>query len=164
LFHLSGTIFPFQTRLNLTVVQEYLRDLEREEEEKKKIQKEELKKVERKHRDEFHGLLDEHIATGELTAKTIWRDYLMKVKDLPVYSAIASNSSGATPKDLFEDAVEDLKKRDHELKSQIKDVLKLRKVNLSAGSTFDEFKVSISEDIGFPLIPDVRLKVCRSLS
>jgi pre-mRNA-processing factor 40 len=87
-----------------------------------------------------------------------------QVKDLPVYSAIASNSSGATPKDLFEDAVEDLKKRDHELKSQIKDVLKLRKVNLSAGSTFDEFKVSISEDIGFPLIPDVRLKVCRSLS
>ncbi|ANM63695.1 pre-mRNA-processing protein 40B [Arabidopsis thaliana] len=143
----------------LEIFQEYLRDLEREEEEKKKIQKEELKKVERKHRDEFHGLLDEHIATGELTAKTIWRDYLMKVKDLPVYSAIASNSSGATPKDLFEDAVEDLKKRDHELKSQIKDVLKLRKVNLSAGSTFDEFKVSISEDIGFPLIPDVRLKL-----
>jgi pre-mRNA-processing factor 40 len=35
----------------------------------------------------------------------------------------------------------------------------LRKVNLSAGSTFDEFKVSISEDIGFPLIPDVRLKL-----
>lgn len=34
-----------------------------------------------------------------------------QVKDLPVYSAIASNSSGATPKDLFEDAVEDLKKR-----------------------------------------------------
>ncbi|CAE6226708.1 unnamed protein product [Arabidopsis arenosa] len=56
----------------LEIFQEYLRDLEREEEEKKKIQ---------------------------------------KVKDLPVYSAIASNSSGATPKDLFEDAVEDLKKR-----------------------------------------------------
>ncbi|CAL9221499.1 unnamed protein product [Arabidopsis halleri] len=143
----------------LEIFQEYLRDLEREEEEKKKIQKEELKKAERKHRDEFRGLIDEHIATGELTAKTVWRDYLMKVKDLPVYSAIASNSSGATPKDLFEDAVEDLKKRYHELKSQIKDVLKLRKVNLSAGSAFDEFKVSISEDIGFPPIPDVRLKV-----
>ncbi|CAL9242476.1 unnamed protein product [Arabidopsis halleri] len=95
----------------LEIFQEYLRDLEREEEEKKKIQKEELKKAERKHRDEFRGLIEEHIATGELTAKTIWRDYLMKVKDLPVYSAIASNSSGATPKDLFEDAVEDLKKR-----------------------------------------------------
>ncbi|CAH8328868.1 unnamed protein product [Eruca vesicaria subsp. sativa] len=143
----------------LEIFQEYLRDLEREEEEKKKIQKEELKKAERKHRDEFRCLIDEHIATGELTAKTSWRDYLTKVKDLPVYLAIASNSSGATPKDLFEDAVEDLKRKYQELKSQIKDVLKLRKVTLSAGSTFDEFKVSVSEGIGSPSIPDVKLKL-----
>ncbi|XP_018493599.1 pre-mRNA-processing protein 40B isoform X2 [Raphanus sativus] len=143
----------------LQIFQEYLRDLEREEEERKKIQKEEIKKAERKHRDEFRGLIDEHIATGDLTAKTSWRDYLMKVKDLPVYLAIASNSTGATPKDLFEDAVEDLKRKYHELKSQIKDVLKVRKVTLSAGSTFDEFKVSVSEGIGFPSIPDVKLKL-----
>lgn len=38
------------------------------------------KKAERKHRDEFRGLIDEHIATGDLTAKTNWRDYLIKVK------------------------------------------------------------------------------------
>lgn len=143
----------------LQIFQEYLRDLEREEEERKKIQKEELKKAERKHRDEFRGLIDEHIATGDLTAKTNWRDYLIKVKDLPVYLAIASNSSGATPKDLFEDAVEDLKRKYHELKSQIKDVLKLRKVTLSTASTFDEFKVSVSEGIGSPSIPDVKLKL-----
>uniref|UniRef100_A0A1J3JQF4 Pre-mRNA-processing protein 40B n=1 Tax=Noccaea caerulescens TaxID=107243 RepID=A0A1J3JQF4_NOCCA len=143
----------------LEIFQEYLRDLEREEEEKKKIQKEELKKAERKHRDEFRGLLDEHTATGELTAKTSWRDYLMKVRDLPVYLAIASNSSGATPKDLFEDAVEDLKRKYHELKSQIKDILKLRKVTLSAGSKFDEFKVSISKSNDLPPIPDVKLKL-----
>ncbi|KFK39294.1 hypothetical protein AALP_AA3G226000 [Arabis alpina] len=127
----------------LGIFQVYLRNLEREEEDRKKIQKEELKKAERKHRDDFRGLIDEHIATGELTAKTSWRDYLMKVRDIPVYSAIASNSSGATPKELFEDDVEDLK----------------RKVALSAGSTFDEFKVSISEAIGSPPIPDVKLKL-----
>ncbi|CAN8258741.1 unnamed protein product [Cochlearia groenlandica] len=143
----------------LEIFQEYLRDLEREEEERKKIQKEELKKAERKHRDEFRGLIDEHIATGELTAKTSWHDYIVKVTDLPVYSAIASNSSGATPKDLFEDAVEDLQRKHHELKSQIKDILKLRKVTLSAGSTFDEFKVSVSEGTGCPPISDVNLKV-----
>ncbi|XP_023641729.1 pre-mRNA-processing protein 40B isoform X2 [Capsella rubella] len=143
----------------LEIFQEYLRDLEREEEERQKIQKEELKKAERKHRDEFRGLIDEHIATGELTAKTSWRDYLMKVRDLPVYSAITSNSSGATPKDLFEDALEDLKRKYHDLKSQIKDVLKFRKVTLYGGSTFDEFKVSISEDISVSSISDVKLKV-----
>ncbi|KAL1197667.1 Pre-mRNA-processing protein 40B [Cardamine amara subsp. amara] len=143
----------------LEIFQEYLRDLEREEEERKKIQKEELKKAERKHRDEFRGLIDEHIATGELTAKTSWRDYLTKVRDLPVYLAIASNSSGATPKDLFDDAVEDLKRKYHELKSQIKDVLKLRKVTVSSGSTFDEFKVSISEGISSSPTPDHKLKL-----
>ncbi|KAH0851919.1 hypothetical protein HID58_094388 [Brassica napus] len=143
----------------LEIFQEYLRDLEREEEERKKIQKEELKKAERKHRDEFRGLIDEHIATGELTAQSSWRDYLVKVKDLPVYLAIASNSSGATPKELFEDAAEDLKRKHHELKSQIKDVLKLRKVTLSTGSTFDEFKVSVSEGISSPSIPDFKLKL-----
>lgn len=38
-------------------------------------------------------------------------DSASQVRDLPVYSAIASNSSGATPKDLFEDTVEDLKRK-----------------------------------------------------
>lgn len=38
-------------------------------------------------------------------------DSASQVRDLPAYLAIASNSSGATPKDLFEDAVEDLKRK-----------------------------------------------------
>lgn len=32
-------------------------------------------------------------------------------------------------------------------------------VTLSTASTFDEFKVSVSEGIGSPSIPDVKLKV-----
>lgn len=38
-------------------------------------------------------------------------DSKSQVRDLPVYSAITLNSSGATPKDLFEDALEDLKRK-----------------------------------------------------
>jgi len=33
------------------------------------------------------------------------------VKDLPQYQAIASNISGSTPKELFEDVAEELEKR-----------------------------------------------------
>ena len=33
-------------------------------------------------------------------------------------------------------------------------------VTLSSGSTFDEFRVSVSEGIGSPSIPDFKLKVC----
>ncbi|KAF2320867.1 hypothetical protein GH714_031427 [Hevea brasiliensis] len=74
----------------LDIFQDYLRDLEKEEEEQRKIQKEELRKTERKNRDEFRKLLEEHVAAGSLTAKTHWRDYYLKVKDLPAYLAVAS--------------------------------------------------------------------------
>lgn len=41
--------------------------------------KEQLRRVERKNRDEFRKLMEEHVADGTLTAKTYWRDYCMKV-------------------------------------------------------------------------------------
>lgn len=85
--------------------QEYIRDLEKEEEEQRKLQmvpfmgiilfffslidfltflifnliQEEQRKVERKNRDEFRKLMEEHVASGILTAKTLWRDYCSKV-------------------------------------------------------------------------------------
>lgn len=40
---------------------------------------EQLRKAERKNREEFRKLMDEHVATGILTAKTYWRDYYMEV-------------------------------------------------------------------------------------
>uniref|UniRef100_A0A2N9IY25 FF domain-containing protein n=1 Tax=Fagus sylvatica TaxID=28930 RepID=A0A2N9IY25_FAGSY len=95
----------------LDVFLEYIRDLEREEEERKKIQKEELRKMERKNRDEFRKLMEEHVTAGTLTAKTHWRDYCMKVKDLPTYLAVASNTSGSTAKELFQDVLEELEKQ-----------------------------------------------------
>ncbi|RVX22390.1 Pre-mRNA-processing protein 40B [Vitis vinifera] len=66
----------------LEIFQEYIRDLEREEEEQRKIQKEQLRRAERKNRDEFRKLMEEHVAAGTLTAKTHWRDYCMKVANL----------------------------------------------------------------------------------
>ncbi|RWV94085.1 hypothetical protein GW17_00043414, partial [Ensete ventricosum] len=120
----------------LEIFQEYVRDLEREEEEQRKMQKvhqiltifvifvfyiiftlgfmniqEQLRRVERKNRDEFRKLMEEHVAAGVLTAKTHWRDYFTQVKDLSPYLAISSNTSGATPKDLFEDVTEELEKQ-----------------------------------------------------
>ena len=80
--------------------QEYIRDLEKKEEEQRRIQKvhfsklidlgfiikmlflmiqEQLRRAERKNRDEFRKLLEEHAAAGTLTARTHWRDYCLKV-------------------------------------------------------------------------------------
>ncbi|KAJ8764740.1 hypothetical protein K2173_009128 [Erythroxylum novogranatense] len=143
----------------LEIFQDYLRDLEKEEEEQRKIQKEELRKLERKNRDEFRKMMEGHVADGTLTANTHWRDYYTKVKDLPAYLDVASNTSGSTPKDLFEDVAEELDKQYHDDKARIKDAVKLRKVSLTSTWTLDDFKAAIADDIRSPPISIVNLKM-----
>ncbi|KAE8008160.1 hypothetical protein FH972_004700 [Carpinus fangiana] len=143
----------------LDIFLEYVRDLEKEEEERRKIQKEELRKVERKNRDEFRKLMEEHVTAGILTAKTHWRDYGVKIKDLPAYLAVASNTSGSTPKELFEDVLEELEKLYHEDKTRIKDAVKLGKILLSSTWTFEDFKGAISKDFNSIPVSDVNLKL-----
>lgn len=63
----------------LDIFQEYIRDLEKEDEEQRKLQKEQLRRAERKNRDAFRKMIEEHIAAGMLTAKTYWRDYWQMV-------------------------------------------------------------------------------------
>ncbi|KAH9655516.1 pre-mRNA-processing protein 40A [Citrus sinensis] len=143
----------------LEIFKEYIIDLEKEEEEQRKIQKEVLRRAERKNRDEFRKLLEGDVASGTLTAKTHWRDYCMKVKDLHAYMAVASNTSGSTPKDLFEDVAEELQKQYQEDKTRIKDAVKLKKISLSSTWTFEDFKASILEDVTSPPISDVNIKL-----
>ncbi|XP_012459513.1 pre-mRNA-processing protein 40A [Gossypium raimondii] len=143
----------------LEIFQEYIRDLEKEEEEQRRIQKEELRKTERKNRDEFRKLVEGHVAAGTLTAKTHWRDYCMMVKDSPPFLAVASNTSGPTPKDLFEDVAEELQKQYDDDKARVKDAVKLRKICLASTWTLEDLKAAILEDISSPPISDVNLKL-----
>lgn len=143
----------------LKIFQEYVGDLEKEEEEQRRIQKEEVRKSERRNRDEFRKLLDGHVADGTLTAKTKWFDYHAKVKDLPAYVAISSNTSGSTPKELFEDVVEELKKQYQEDRTRIKDAVKSEKVALSSSWTFEEFKAAIANEISSAEVSEHNLKI-----
>ncbi|KAK3011939.1 hypothetical protein RJ639_010517 [Escallonia herrerae] len=143
----------------LEIFQEYVRDLEKEEEEERKLRMEESRKTERKNRDEFRKLMEGHVASGTLTAKTHWRDYCMKVKDLPAYLAVSSNTSGATAKDLFEDVVEELEKQFLEDKAWIKDAVRLGKITLASSWTLEDFKASILEDISSPPVSEFNLKL-----
>lgn len=143
----------------LLIFQEYILDLEKEEEEKKKMQKEQLRRAERKNRDAFRNLMEEHVVDGILMAKTYWRDYCLKVKDLPQYLAVASNTSGSTPKDLFEDVAEELEKQYYEDKTRIKDAMKSGKITMVSTWTVEDFKAAISEDVGSSSISDINLKL-----
>jgi pre-mRNA-processing factor 40 len=139
--------------------EEYILDLEKEEEELKRVEKEHVRRAERKNRDAFRTLLEEHVAAGILTAKTYWLDYCIELKDLPQYQAVASNTSGSTPKDLFEDVTEELEKQYHEDKSYVKDAMKSRKISMVSSWLFEDFKSAISEDLSTQQISDINLKL-----
>ncbi|KAL5558702.1 hypothetical protein UlMin_034913, partial [Ulmus minor] len=120
---------------------------------------EQVRRMERKNRDEFRKLMEEHVADGTLSAKSHWRDYCLKVKDLPQYQAVASNTSGSTPKDLFDDVYEGLENLYHEDKGRVKDALKSGKVTIGSTLAFDDFKEAILEDLGSPSVSDFNLKL-----
>ncbi|GAB4839275.1 hypothetical protein Ancab_028802 [Ancistrocladus abbreviatus] len=143
----------------LEIFQDYIRDLEKEEEEQKKAQKEQLRRVERKNRDEFRKMLEADITAGVLTAKTHWREYCAKVKGSAPYDAVAHNTSGSTPKELFEDVAEELKNQYDDDKTRIKDAMKLCKITMTSTWTLEDFKASISSEVGSPSISDVNLKL-----
>ena len=43
---------------------------------------EQLRRQERKNRDEFRKMMEEHVADGTLNAKTYWRDYCSQVIEI----------------------------------------------------------------------------------
>ncbi|XVF67412.1 hypothetical protein PTKIN_Ptkin10aG0119000 [Pterospermum kingtungense] len=137
----------------LEIFQEYIRDLEKEEEDQRKIQKSAKIVI------EFRKLMEEHVASGILTAETYWRDYCMMVKDSPRFLAVASNTSGSTPKDLFEDVAEELQKQYHDDKVRVKDAVKLRKISLASTWTLEDLRAAIVEDVSSTPISDVNLKL-----
>ncbi|KAL2529485.1 Pre-mRNA-proCES [Forsythia ovata] len=123
------------------------------------IFQEQLRRAERKNRDEFRKMMEDHIASGTLTAKTHWLDYCKKVKDSEAYQAVASNTSGSTPKDLFEDVVDELEKKYDDDKARVKDELKLEKITVASTWTIEDFKSSIKPSSDSFSISDINLQL-----
>ncbi|XP_006644254.2 pre-mRNA-processing protein 40A isoform X2 [Oryza brachyantha] len=143
----------------LEIFQEYIRDLEKEEEEHKRIHKEKIRRQERKNRDEFRKMLEEHAAEGMLNAKTRWRDYCAQVKDSHVYMAVASNTSGSMPKELFEDVMEEVEKQYQDDKARIKEAVKSGKIPMVASWTLEDFQTAVMEDDTFKGITNINMKL-----
>lgn len=143
----------------LEVFQEYVQDLESQEEEERRSKKDQLRRKEHKNRDEFRKLIEKHRSSGELTAKTNWSDYFLRIKDYPAYQEAASNTSGLTPKELFEDVLEELEKQYHMDRARIKDAMKTMKITVTSTSTFDKFKSDIAEAGDFAMIYESNLKL-----
>ncbi|EPS71108.1 hypothetical protein M569_03648, partial [Genlisea aurea] len=141
------------------IFQEYIRDLELEEEEQRKLRMDEIRKAERRNRDEFRKLMEEHIASGIISVDSHWRDYAMKVKDSPAYNSVSLNTSGPTAKDLFEDVIDDLEKQYMEDKASIEEGMRNHKISLSTSWSLEDFKHALSEHMSLKQIADSNLKL-----
>ncbi|PHT32852.1 hypothetical protein CQW23_29189 [Capsicum baccatum] len=138
-----------------------------EEEEQRKLRMEELRKDERKNRDEFRKLMEEHVA--------------MNIKKFSAYLAVSSNASRSIANDLFIDVMDELEKQVHDYqtdrgvsglhglkcssqpdpgsgrdmivdrvvylddKSQIKDAVRMAEIGLTSAWTLDDFKFVFKE-------------------
>jgi pre-mRNA-processing factor 40 len=143
----------------LNIFQEYIRHLEKEEEEQKRIQKEQVRRQERKNRDAFRKMLEEHVTDGTITAKTRWRDYCSQIKDSQAYLAVASNTSGSTPKELFDDVIEELDKQYLDDKTRVKEVVKSGKIPMTTSWKLEEFQTAILDDDALKGISTINIKL-----
>ncbi|KAL6838755.1 hypothetical protein ACP4OV_031469 [Aristida adscensionis] len=139
--------------------QEYIRYLRKQEEEKKQIQEEQTRRQERKNRDEFRKMLEEHVAIGTLNANTRWLDYRTQIKGSHAYLAVALNTSGSTPKELFDDVMDELEKQFQGGKSQITEAVKSRKIPITTSWTLDQFQTSVLEDNALKGISTINIKL-----
>ncbi|ONM41742.1 Pre-mRNA-processing protein 40A [Zea mays] len=104
-------------------------------------------------------MLEEHVADGTLNARTRWRDYCAQIKDSQSYLAVASNTSGSTPKELFDDVIEELGKQYQEDKIQIKEVVKSGKIPMTTSWTLEEFQTATLEDDALKGISTINIKL-----
>lgn len=129
----------------LIVFEDYIRGLEREEDEEKEREKKRIKRQQRKNRDAFLALLDTLHEEGKLTSMSLWVElYPIISADLRFSAMLGQN--GSTPLDLFKFYVENLKARFHDEKKIIKEILKEKDFIVEAQTSFEDFATIVCED------------------
>jgi len=93
----------------LEVFEDYIRDLEKEYEERKRSEAQAKRKQSRKVRDDFRNLLNEKYESGVISVRTKWIDFFDSIKNDPRYTAMISpQQTGSLASEMFGDFVEDL--------------------------------------------------------
>ncbi|CAK9300255.1 unnamed protein product [Gordionus sp. m RMFG-2023] len=129
----------------LLCFQEHIRQLEKEWEEEKELEKKATKRLHRKKREAMIVLMDELHEKGKLNSMSQWVDLYPIISADPRYSEMLLQP-GSTPLDLFKFYVEDLKARFFEEKKLIKDILKDHKFTMEPETTYDQFCAILLQD------------------
>lgn len=122
----------------------YVSDLERKKEEDRKKERAARRRAERKNRDAFIEYLQSCIGR-ELNCRSEWKDFRGAAKETEPYKALAANSSGSTPRELFEDLLDDL---DEEVEQQVRvvgEALRKHGFKVMAETSFDDLQAELAK-------------------
>jgi len=122
----------------LTVFEDYVKDLERKENEEKQLEKMQIRRQERKNRDAFRELLNEMAAKDLINLRTRWKNLFPIIKEDLHYLAVI-NQSGSTARDIFDDKIEELETQFDEEKRKVKNVMKEKGFSFTTKTTLEEF-------------------------
>jgi pre-mRNA-processing factor 40 len=134
----------------LIVFEDYIRDMERRDEEDKIKEAEEKKKQERRVRDEFRQLLQTMFEEGQLNHRTKWKKVIEgPMKNHPAFKAMEKQGR---EKELFDDFVMDLENSIKEDKKVIKQIMQDLTFVITPSTTLDEFTEAIKADSKFETV------------
>ncbi|EPS32195.1 hypothetical protein PDE_07155 [Penicillium oxalicum 114-2] len=129
----------------LTAFENHIKSLERAFNDARQQQKAIRARKERRNRDAFLDLLKELKAQGKIKAGSKWMDIRPIIQDDARYHAILGQS-GSTPLDLFWDMVEEEERALRGPRNDVLDVLDDKRYEVTAKTTFEEFKEIMLSD------------------
>lgn len=144
--------FRWLTKLEaLTSWEEWVLEKEKRElESKSKVKY----RMERRRRDDFRKMLQEHADLGKLSLSSNWRDFVQLIQSDDRYIAMIG-LPGSTPHDLFEDFLEELDSRYKDDRAKIKKWAKARSVVVSSTSTYIWFTEQLKGEDGYLQVPEL---------
>ncbi|PRP74435.1 pre-mRNA-processing factor [Planoprotostelium fungivorum] len=129
----------------LTVFQDYMRDLERDEENRKRAEQTNNRVRSRKNREAFRRLLLECYQDGRLGLHTKWKDFQESIKSDERYlHMVEPTQTGSLPSELFGDFLDELEETFMKERKKIKEIVQELPVEFSVKMSEADFLAAIS--------------------
>tara|TARA_B100000674_G_scaffold319629_2_gene266222 strand:- start:65 stop:1450 length:1386 start_codon:yes stop_codon:yes gene_type:complete len=129
----------------LDVFDAYVSELEREKVEKQEKERRDRRRAERKNRDAFVDYLQSLVTGGNMDCRSDWRDFRGAAKETAAYKALAANTAGSTPRELFEDMLDELDEAVEKQRRALREALEKRGFKVQVGTTFEEFEAELAK-------------------
>jgi pre-mRNA-processing factor 40 len=142
----------------LTAFENHIKSLERTFNDERQREKSFKMRKERKNRDQFIALLQEHKKAGKIKAGTKWMDIFPEIEADDRYTAMLGQA-GSTPLDLFWDVIEDEERALRLTRNDVYDVLEDQRYEITPKTTFLDFQGVMASDPRTASIPTETLNL-----